>query len=74
MRHFGHGVGHLQYERQHEMETEIAVDVEDESQEETDHGPGEMDVDGYDSEAEISGGSDNGGVSSDDSDDGYTSF
>ena len=99
MRHFGHGVGHLQYKRQHEMETEItrvdlerdnddhdsnivtrenaqennlAVDIEDKSQGEADHG--EMDVDGYNSKAEISEGSDNGGASSDDSDTGYRSF
>lgn len=26
MRHFGHGIGHLQYERQHEVEPEMAVD------------------------------------------------
>ncbi|KAI0266303.1 hypothetical protein BGY98DRAFT_943189, partial [Russula aff. rugulosa BPL654] len=71
MRHFGHGVGHLKYERQHGIETEItrvesddddddddsesdivthaqednvAVDVEEESQGESDR---EMDADGY---------------------------
>ncbi|KAI0280639.1 hypothetical protein BGY98DRAFT_963441 [Russula aff. rugulosa BPL654] len=79
MRHFGHGVGHLKYERQHGIETEItrvesddddddddsesdivthaqednvAVDVEEESQGESDR---EMDADGYDSEDEMIG-------------------
>jgi len=95
MRHFGHGVGHLQYEWLNEIETEmptreesddddqdsdivaredaqevnIAIDVEEESLEdwESDREKG---IDGYDSEAEITGDSNNG-----DSDDaGYTSF
>lgn len=28
MRHFGHGVGHLQYEEQHEMNSESGIDSE----------------------------------------------
>ena len=87
MRHFGHGIGHLECGRVHEVEPEISRDEDrEENEQETEYRDKEeghelMDVDGNEQEEESEEPTDDSTNSGDDSDDsensddsGYASF
>jgi hypothetical protein len=83
MRHFGHGVGHLEYGRVHEIEPETGDEPEDREELEIEHDEEEgdelMDVDGNEEEEEPTVENSDSGDDSDDSENsdesaGYASF
>lgn len=84
MRHFGHGIGHLEHGRVHEVEPETSRDEgREENEQETgyqdeEEGDGLMDVDGNEEEEEPTDDSTDSGDDSDDSENsdesGYASF
>jgi len=83
MRHFGHGIGHLEYGRVHKTETETRNENREEIDQETEYqdeeeGDEPMDVDGNEEEEEPTDENSDSGDDSDDSENsdesGYASF
>jgi hypothetical protein len=76
MRHFGHGIGHIQFERQYELEN-IEPGIADDSDDADTTETGEVEIDGNHEDSEGVGDDDDsdGSDSANDSlSDGYASF
>ncbi len=73
MRHFGHGIGHLEYARVHEVRVETEQETEYQNEEE-EEGDNVMDLDGDEDDEKEGEPTDESSGGEDDDESGYASF